>query len=215
MKKNLLKAVLLVITMMVGGTNSAWADGETVQVTITSAAGVATYCNCDGKALDFSSVEGLTAYIVPSIEGVVNLQAVKKIPAGTGVVVEGAPKTYNVPVIAPADADPVGVNLLIGVTSDDYYLKEGDYVLAYIDEVRGFFPAEDDLVIPAGKAYLHIGGESDAPSFLPLDYETTGIGALLMNNEKVKKEIFSLSGQRVSQPKKGLYIIGGRKVVVK
>lgn len=212
MKKNLLKAVLLVITMMVGGTNSAWADGETVEVTITSEAEVATYCNSD-KALDFSSVEGLTAYIVSSIEGgLINLQAVKKIPAGTGVVVAGEPKTYTVPVIGYAA--PVEGNLLIGATSD-HSAEEGDYVLAYLSEVRGFFPAEDDLVIPAGKAYLHIGGESDARSFLPLDYETTGIGALLMNNEKVKKEIFSLSGQRVSQPKKGLYIIGGRKVVVK
>lgn len=212
MKKNFLKAVLLVITMMVGGTNSAWAEGETVEVTITSEAEVATYCNCDGKALDFSSVEGLTAYIVSSIDGgIINLQAVKKIPAGTGVVVAGEPKTYNVPVIA--SADPVVGNKLIGVTSDAY-LEEGDYVLAYKDEVRGFFPAEPDLMIHAGKAYLHIGG-SDARSFLPLNYETTGVGALLMNNEKVKKEIFSLSGQRVSQPKKGLYIIGGRKVVVK
>lgn len=201
--------------MMVGGTNSAWADGETVQVTITSKAEVATYCNCDGKALDFSSVEGLTAYIVSSIEGVANLQAVKKIPAGTGVVVEGEPKTYNVPVIADADADAASVegNLLHGVTSS-YYAQDGDYVLAYHDEVRGFFPAEPDTEIRAGKAYLPLGG-SGARSFLPLNNETTGIGALLMNNEKVKKEIFSLSGQRVSQPKKGLYIIGGRKVVVK
>ena len=212
MKKNFLKAVLLVITMMVGGTNSAWAGGETVQVTITSEAEVATYCNCNGKALDFSSVEGLTAYIVSSIDGLINLQAVKKIPAGTGVVVAGEPKTYNVPVIA--SADPVVGNKLIGVTSD-HQAEEGDYVLAYRNDVRGFFPVEEDVVIPAGKAYLHIGGGSDARSFIPLDYETTGIGALLMNNEKVKKEIFSLSGQRVSQPKKGLYIIGGRKVVVK
>ena len=211
MKKNLLKAVLLVITMMVGGTNSAWADGETVEITISEAE-VATYCNCDGKALDFSSVEGLTAYIVSSIEGVVNLQAVKKIPAGTGVVVEGEPnKTYNVPVIA--SADPVVGNLLKGVTSY-YEAQEGDYVLAYKSHTRGFFLAEPDTEIPVGKAYLHIGG-SGARSFLPLNNETTGIGALLMNNEKVKKEIFSLSGQRVSQPKKGLYIIGGRKVVVK
>lgn len=211
MKKNFLKAVLLVITMMVGGTNSAWADGETVEVTITSEAEVATYCNSD-KALDFSSVEGLTAYIVSSIEGgLINLQAVKKIPAGTGVVVAGEPKTYNVPVIA--SADPVVGNMLIGVTSY-YEAQEGDYVLAYRSSVRGFFPAERDVVIPKGKAYLPLG-ESDARSFLPLDNETTGIGALLMNNEKVKKEIFSLSGQRVSQPKKGLYIIGGRKVVVK
>lgn len=209
MKKNFLKAVLLVITMMVGGTNSAWAQGETAQVTI-SEAGFATYCNSD-KALDFSSFEDLTAYIVPSIEGVVNLQAVKKIPAGTGVVVAGEPGDYNVPVIASAVS--VGVNLLIGVTSY-YEAVEGDYVLAYKSSVRGFFPAEPDTEIPVGKAYLHIGG-SDAQSFLPIDYETTGIGALLMNNEKVKKEIFSLSGQRVSQPKKGLYIIGGRKVVVK
>jgi hypothetical protein len=211
MKKIFLKAVLLVITMMVGGTNSAWADGETVQVTITSEAEVATYCNCDGKALDFSSVEGLTAYIVSSIDGLIHLQAVKKIPAGTGVVVAGEPNTYDVPVIA--SAAPVEGNLLRGVTSY-YEAVEGDYVLAYLSEVRGFFPAEPDVVIPAGKAYLPLG-ESDARSFLPLDYETTGIGALLMNNEKVKKEIFSLSGQRVSQPKKGLYIIGGRKVVVK
>ena len=212
MKKNLLKAVLLVITMMVGGTNSAWADGETVQVTITSEAEVATYCNCDGKALDFSSVEGLTAYIVSSTEGpFISLQAVKKIPAGTGVVVAGEPKTYNVPVID--DADPVVGNLLIGATSD-HQAEEGDYVLAYRNDVRGFFPVEEDVVIPKGKAYLPLGG-SGARSFLPLNNETTGIGALLMNNEKVKKEIFSLSGQRVSQPKKGLYIIGGRKVVVK
>lgn len=211
MKKNFLKAVLLVITMMVGGTNSAWAGGETVQVTITSEAEVATYCNCNGKALDFSSVEGLTAYIVSSIDNEIHLQAVKKIPAGTGVVVAGEPKTYNVPVIA--SADPVEGNKLIGVTSD-YQAVEGDYVLAYKDNTRGFFPAGDDLVIPAGKAYLPLGG-SNARSFLPIDIETTGIGALLMNNEKVKKEIFSLSGQRVSQPKKGLYIIGGRKVVVK
>ena len=212
MKKNLLKAVLLVITMMVGRTNSAWADGETVPVTITSEAEVATYCNCDGKALDFSSVEGLTAYIVSSIDYVINLQAVKKIPAGTGVVVAGEPKTYNVPVID--SADPVVGNKLIGVTSY-YEAREGDYVLAYKSDVKGFFPIEPDKEIPAGKAYLHIGGGSDARSFLPLNIETTGIGALLMNNEKVKKEIFSLSGQRVSQPKKGLYIIGGRKVVVK
>lgn len=212
MKKNFLKAVLLVITMMVGGTNSAWADGETVPVTITSAAEVATYCNCDGKALDFSSVEGLTAYIVSSIDGgIINLQAVKKIPAGTGVVVAGEPNTYDVPVIA--SAAPVDGNLLKGVTSY-YEAQDGDYVLAYKSEVRGFFKAEPDVVIPVGKAYLPLGG-SGARSFLPLNNETTGIGALLMNNEKVKKEIFSLSGQRVSQPKKGLYIIGGRKVVVK
>lgn len=186
---------------------------ETVTATIKSECGYATFCS--DKALDFSAVEGLTAYIVTSTEAVAQLKKVTKVPAGTGLVLGGDeeatyPKDYKVPVIATADA--IEGNLLkaaMTVTN----AEEGDYVLAYKDEVRAFFPAEEGLAIPAGKAYLHIG--SGAPAFLPFDAETTGISATLKNNEKANKEIFNLAGQRVSQPTKGLYIVGGRKVVVK
>lgn len=208
-----MKKVFTLLTLALLSIGSAWADDETVTATIKSECGYATFCS--DKALDFSAVEGLTAYIVTSTEFVAQLKKVTKVPAGTGLVLEGEegatyPKTYEIPVISTADA--IEGNLLKAAMTVTTAV-EGDYVLAYKDNNRAFFPAEDDLAIPAGKAYLHI--DSGAPAFLPFDAETTGISTTLKNSEKANKEIFNLTGQRVSQPTKGLYIVGGRKVVVK
>ena len=45
--------------------------------------------------------------------------------------------------------------------------------------------------------------------------ETTGIDATLVNSEKVNSQYFNLAGQRVAHPAKGLYIVNGKKVLVK
>ncbi len=211
------KILSLMMLLLVVGGGKLWAQTEPVKVTISSDCCLATFCS--DKALDFSAVDGLTAYIVTSIEGVANLKRVTKVPAGTGLVVMGDeeatyPKSYDVPVIASAPA--IEGNLLVAVTSPmGYNAVEGDYVLAYKSDVRAFFPAEPDLEIPAGKAYLHIGSGEDARILLSFDDQTTGISATPKNPEKSDKEIFNLAGQRVSLPTKGMYIIGGRKVVVK
>ena len=49
------------------------------------------------------------------------------------------------------------------------------------------------------------------------DDETTGIGASLVNSEegKVNSAVYDLQGRRVAQPTKGLYIVDGKKVIVK
>ena len=44
---------------------------------------------------------------------------------------------------------------------------------------------------------------------------TTGIDATLVNSEKVNSQYFNLAGQRVAHPAKGLYIVNGKKVLVK
>ena len=44
---------------------------------------------------------------------------------------------------------------------------------------------------------------------------TVSDGATIVNNGIVNNEIYNLSGQRVARAAKGLYIIGGRKVVVR
>ena len=201
----------MMLLLVVGG-GKLWAEDVTVPATISSECGYATFCS--DKALDFSAVDGLTAYIVTSIEGVANLKRVTKVPAGTGLVLEGDPKSYEVPVIDSAPASAVEGNLLIAATTV-HTAVEGDYVLAYKSNVRAFFPAEEDLVIPAGKAYLHIDDDEDARILLSFDDQTTGISATPKNPEKSNKDIFNLAGQRVSLPTKGMYIIGGRKVVVK
>ena len=47
--------------------------------------------------------------------------------------------------------------------------------------------------------------------------DATGIGdaARLTNSEEVNSEVFNLSGQRVDTPKKGIYVKGGKKVIMK
>lgn len=211
-----MKKILSLMMLALMSVGTAWADseGETVSAAITSECGYATFCS--NKNLDFSGVKGLTAYIVTSTEYIAHLKKVTKVPAGTGVVLEreeGEVKTsYDIPVIDTAD--PIEGNLLIAAIVD-HIAEEGDYVLAYKSDVRAFFPAEPDLRIPAGKAYLHFN--SDARAFLLFASETNGISTSLMNNEQRINDnaVYNLRGQRVSQPTKGLYIINGKKVVVK
>ena len=45
--------------------------------------------------------------------------------------------------------------------------------------------------------------------------ESTGVSATLMDSEKVNSEVYNLAGQRVVNPSKGLYIVNGKKVLVK
>lgn len=47
--------------------------------------------------------------------------------------------------------------------------------------------------------------------------DATGISdaARLTNSDEVNSEVFSLSGQRVDTPKKGIYVKGGKKVIMK
>ena len=67
------------------------------------------------------------------------------------------------------------------------------------------------------EAYLTV--EGSAARAIPIfeGNEDTGIGdALRMNNnEEVNNKVFNLNGQRVQAPSKGVYIVNGRKVVMK
>jgi hypothetical protein len=51
--------------------------------------------------------------------------------------------------------------------------------------------------------------------------DPTGISAALVNREEVKSKgvksdkMYDLQGRRVAQPARGLYIVGGKKVIIK
>ena len=47
------------------------------------------------------------------------------------------------------------------------------------------------------------------------DDETTGINTAKGSQFTVNGEYYNLRGQRVAQPTKGLYIVNGKKVVIK
>jgi hypothetical protein len=58
-----------------------------------------------------------------------------------------------------------------------------------------------------------LAGSSFAPQLF-FDGNVTGIGAVKSIN-KEDGAYYNLAGQRVAQPQKGLYIVNGKKVIIK
>ena len=59
--------------------------------------------------------------------------------------------------------------------------------------------------------------ENNARAFIPIfeDGLPTDISLLLMNKDSNPSKLYNLNGQQVEHPKKGVYIVNGKKVVVK
>ena len=181
-----------------------------------AATGFSTYVNAD-CALDFENT-GITAYVVKANNAEsVTLEAKTSVAAGEPVLLyANGGATVNVPVIATATA--TDGNLLVAGTGEriTYTDTTPYYVLSTEGGVTGFYCANNTLV-PEGKAYLNAGTAGARFFALNLDGETTGIGAALIDNGQltIDNAVYNLNGQRVMNPAKGLYIVNGRKVVVK
>ena len=78
------------------------------------------------------------------------------------------------------------------------------------------YVSSNTLTIPACKAFLRYSGDSNARdlSLIFDDAETTGIQAV---EKKLSDNAlyFDLMGRRIAQPTKGLYIVNGKKIIVK
>ena len=177
-----------------------------ISIAITDA-GYATYCSAE--ALDFTNVEGLTAYTATVTDTKVSFNEVEKVPALEGVLLKGAEGTYEVPLATSVEAVE---NDFIGVTKETKINETGIFVLLNGDEGVGFYKTTKAFTVGAHTAYLPpLAGGSR--SFIGLN-ETTGISD--MNRETItNNRYFDLQGRRVLAPTKGLYIVNGKKVVVK
>jgi len=188
----------------------------TVDVTVT-AAGYATYSNPEVN-LDFSNVEGLTAYYVKSApyEGSLVIEEAGKVPAGTAVLLAGAEGTYNVPVCASAE-EPT-TNLLQVADASTVGNGESIFVLANGNKGVGFYVVKNGSSIPEGKAYLVIEKPADGQTVKSF-FSLGGDDANAINGVEAEVGtgiIYNLNGQRVAAPVKGgLYIMNGKKMLVK
>ena len=171
--------------------------------------------------LDFSGVEGLTAYTAKydKANDAVVLTQVKKVPAHTGLILKcEADNTYTLPILASDEAKFDAVdNQLIGCVdalwstgrNQDYFLYNGEFVKS----------KNDGWVLP-GKSYLYInGGRDNSASARPLrfyvDNTSTAIDGIT-NNPVVKDDAYyNLQGVKVQRPQHGVFIHNGKKVVLK
>ena len=185
-----------------------------------SAAGYATYVNAT-KDLDFSTSD-IEAYKVKVNEkGKATLTKVDNVPAGTPVLLyKDGGATENIPVMTGAAA--VTDNDLVAGTGATVETTDGDYTNMILNNVGGnigFYFAAGQTVA-TNRAYLHfatsLAPEASSRMVLVFGEETTGINdAKRLNNKEEITNIYNLNGQRVAQPTKGLYIVNGKKVIIK
>ena len=90
------------------------------------ASGYATYCA--NKALDFSEVDDVKAYVATEYMASKNtllLTRVMKVPAGEGIIVVGTPGTYDIP---ECETENTYTNLLNGMNYPNYVSPtDGEY----------------------------------------------------------------------------------------
>ena len=190
-------------------------------ITISSA-GMGTFCS--SHPLDFSGTDDVKAYIVSALKpstGEVTLTRITDVPANTGIVVKGDAATYSIPWGA---GETVVANMLVGVTENTVLNKvNGDYtnyILAKKNGNLGFYAVSDGSTLSAGKAYLPLP-TAQLPSnagarqmTMIFDDETTGIQQNISRTE-LSSDYYDLQGRHISMPTRGLYIVNGKKVVIK
>ena len=130
-------------------------------------------------ALDFSAVEGLTAYTATCSGNVVTLTPVVNVPANTGVVLKGAAKTYSIPLIASSTTDKGHLKgSATEATAWNAYSGYTLYVLTSVDEGANvqFNPVISGS-IAAGKAFLKVNGGASSAHALNVVFadDLTGI----------------------------------------
>ena len=142
------------------------------------------------------------------------------IPAATGVVLKAAPGEYTFAASQKAgdvDAD----NLLKGsdeatqTTGGAVYYKLSLNKAGDANSVGFYYGAADGAAFTNGahKAYLALPAASGVRAFLFNGNTTTGIQNATANN--AASQVYDLQGRRVQSAQKGLYIINGKKVLVK
>ena len=164
--------------------------------------------------LDFTGIADLEAYIATGVSGgYVQMTQVNKVPANTGLVLKATTpdSPVNVPAFDGTGADDVSGNKMAGsATATTAVAANAGYILK-----DGVFQPSSGGDLPAGKAYLNIAVSSAPVLNLNFGDDTTGIDMVKGEGFKVNGEFYNLNGQRVAQPAKGLYIVNGKKVVIK
>ena len=183
-----------------------------------AASGYATYCS--PLPLDLATTFDYSAWIVTATESttVTFIRIRGAVPPGTPVVLYGESfggetATLNA---ATGTIPAVAGNMLKGTLEATYVeTVEGDYTNFGLS--GGIFKKISSGTIPANKAYLPILTEKvpagDARLTIVFSDETTGIAEV--RSLTIDAAYYNLKGQKVEKPGKGLYIVNGKKTLIK
>lgn len=225
-----------------GDSKGAWSEARSVTFESKSlynytvpASGIGTF----SADVNLTLPDGLKAHFCTYLKEVDEGLAIKilnidgkVINQNTGVLLSGTPgETYQLRYTSEAGSATEGNKLVPVVESTHVEPVVGEYT-NYIMQGGRFIKIKqeeagnEDIKMPAHRAYLPLlttevsptsGGAKSVVLLLWDDDVVTGIES----TEKVDYEpardghVYSISGQRLSAPRKGINIINGRKVIVK
>mgnify|MGYP006988839693 CR=1 FL=1 len=185
------------------------------------AKGYATYCN-SSYALDFTG-KSIKAYTISSADGsALTLTQKNKVAKNEPVLLYSSTNSdsQTIPAIADGDATATVDNKLVAGTGAALTWTENTaehYILYTGGANPGFFRANNSTVA-VGKAYLDLTGLSASARSFDLNMdggEATGIDAINNGPLTMDKAVYDLQGREVVAPTKGLYILNGKKVMIK
>ena len=193
----------------------------TATITISDAK-MATYSNISA----WKKPAGMEVYTAKYDEAaktiVLNEVTDDVIQANTGVVVRGAQGTYTADLTTTA-ATSIEGNDLVSTAAAAYTATDNTtYVLTKEKNTAGepmgkicFGRLAVDNTVAQGMAYLKISN-ADAAKTVSIDFGDTNAIRGIENVENVKDGgYYTLGGQHIAKPGKGLYIHGGKKFVVR
>ena len=175
------------------------------------------------KDLDFTD-QPVEAYIVTAQNGNKFIkEQVYKVPANTGLVIEGAKGTYRIPVAdTSTQLDDVRNNMLSStangaVTVDDKGIYYGLFY-STAKEMVGFKKKELGFTFGIGKSYLFLTEQQLGKEMTEIFFGEiiNGIATNIQgvdNNTWTDGQIYNLNGQRVDKNYNGVIIVNGKKVV--
>ena len=165
----------------------------------------------------FQGTESIKAYIATakSDTEVTLTRVIGNIAAGTGLVLIGeAGATAQIETAETGSS--YSNNLLVGVTNSPAIINAANlYVLVNKSGTVKFADtAGNAATVPVGKAYLEASAGARILSIF-FDEDATGLSGIAVQENWNDQPVYDLRGQRVTTPKKGLYMINGKKVFVK
>ena len=174
------------------------------------------------NACNYQAPEGTEVYKVNLSGSTITMNKIDD-----GIVTKGQGVVLKSP-----NSDKITLTKVANESSDDYYgnsLKGTSatidnpgnaYVLNY-KESKGlaFYKLSRNGTIRANRAYLPVtpGSNAAAQAFFAFDTATTtGVDSInAQDSSEQEEKIYDLQGRRVAKPAKGLYIVNGKKVIMK
>jgi len=191
------------------------ADASNCVFTIEEITTLPVNISAAGYATLYSPVALTIPYGVQAYTGVVEntwlamTEVSDVIPANTAVILEGNEGSYDF-VITTADAF-TGNNDLQGTVGGKVVEANSILTLQNIEDVPGLY-SYTGTTLAGFKAYLDLSGSEVKSLTFRFDLATGINGVSAASNDNT---IYNLAGQRVNAATKGIYIVNGKKVVIK